>query len=318
MISPVELHRILAEWRVRLHRAKEILQPPTWTEKDWRQFSQALALMVRDHGRSWIIDPNVYWDLRWNLQDGGELVCQIEHIPGEKTSLVVAQNGGFAESVGSYTWLWAEFNMEGGFARDPYWVEGTWKDALTAFLLPLDRQSAYLLAGRAETPDSLLLQDGARPNDGNTLQLMPGMKESAPAASEEISVEKNGTHPTESNPPAPSETPQEKPTEAVAEPLAPPIQEPKEEKSGESVSPRIDTPAPFAIRWGMPQKLTWKDTDELAYALIDAHPDQDPLKLSFPKLHKLIIALEDFGDDPEKSSESILESIQMAWYEEVK
>ena len=68
----------------------------------------------------------------------------------------------------------------------------------------------------------------------------------------------------------------------------------------------------------MPQKLTWKDTDEIAYALIDAHPDQDPLKLSFPKLHKMIIELEDFGDDPEKSSESILESIQMAWYEEVK
>src|ERR1700761_5065839 len=173
MISPVELHRILAEWRVRLSRAKEILQPPTWSEKEWRQFSQALSLMVRDHGRSWIIDPNVYWDLRWNLQDGGELVCQIEHIPGEKTSLVVAQNGGFGQSVGRYTWLWAEFNMEGDFARDPYWVEGTWKDALTAFLLPLDRQSSYLLAGRAETPDSLLLQEGARPNDG--VALLPGI-----------------------------------------------------------------------------------------------------------------------------------------------
>ena len=181
MISPVELHRILAEWRVRLHRAKEILQPPTWNEKEWRQFSQALALMVRDHGRSWIIDPNVYWDLRWNLQDGGELVCQIEHIPGEKTSLVVAQNGGFAESVGSYTWLWAEFNMEGQFARDPYWVEGTWKDALTALLLPLDRQGAYLLAGRAETPDSLLLQDGARPNDRAGVALLPGIHETSEA-----------------------------------------------------------------------------------------------------------------------------------------
>src|SRR5476649_1860074 len=175
MISPVELHRILAEWRVRLHRAKEILQPPSWNEKEWRQFSQALALMVRDHGRSWIIDPNVYWDLRWRLQDGGELVCQIEHIPGEKTSLVVAQNGGFATEVGSYTWLWAEFNMEGNFSRDPYWVEGTWKEALTTLLMPLDRQASYLRAGRAQTPDSLLLQEGARPNDHNYMQLMPGM-----------------------------------------------------------------------------------------------------------------------------------------------
>jgi FeS assembly protein IscX len=335
MISPVELHRILAEWRVRLHRAKEILQPPAWNEKEWRQFSQALALMVRDHGRSWIIDPNVYWDLRWNLQDGGELVCQIEHIPGEKTSLVVAQNGGFAESVGSYTWLWAEFNPEGNFARDPYWVEGTWKDALTAFLLPLDRQSAYLLAGRAETPDSLLLQDGARPNDRNGLALMPGINESAQAAtlnrSEEkivwISDEPSAPATPEEKPaeiakepgaPPPPETRDEKPAEVVSNPDAPAIQEPREEKIGDAGSPRIDTSAPFAIRWGMPQKLTWKDTDEIAYALIDAFPDQDPLKLSFPKLHKMVIALEDFGDDPEKSSESILESIQMAWYEEVK
>ena len=177
MISPVELRRILSEWRLRVQRVKDILQPPTWSEQEWRQFSQALALMVRDHGRSWIIDPNVYWDLRWRLQDGAELVCQIEHVPGEKTSLVVAQNGGFAAEVGSYTWLWAEFNMEGNFSRDPYWVEGTWKEALTALLVPLDRQASYLLAGRAETPDSLLLQEGARPNDHNHLSLMPGVGE---------------------------------------------------------------------------------------------------------------------------------------------
>jgi FeS assembly protein IscX len=334
MISPVELRRILAEWRVRLQRAKEIIQPPTWSEKEWRQFSQALALMVRDHGRSWIIDPNVYWDLRWNLQDGGELVCQIEHVPGEKTSLVVAQNGGFAESVGSYTWLWAEFNMEGNFARDPYWVEGTWKDALTAFLLPLDRQSSYLLAGRAETPDSLLLQEGARPNDRNGLSLMPGLaEEERPAApkqkedkikwlnpepetiipANEIKEEKNGK-PEKNGEPTPVATAEKKPTDTASAPVLQAV----DEKATANGTPRIDTPAPFAIRWGMPQKLTWKDTDEIAYALIDAHPDQDPLKLSFPKLHKLVTALEDFGDDPEKSSESILESIQMAWYEEVK
>ncbi|MCE0499295.1 MAG: Fe-S cluster assembly protein IscX [Methylacidiphilales bacterium] len=68
----------------------------------------------------------------------------------------------------------------------------------------------------------------------------------------------------------------------------------------------------------MAQKLTWKDAEEIAYELIDKFPDQDPLKLSFPKLHKLVIELEDFGDDPEKSSEAIMEAIQMAWYEEVK
>jgi FeS assembly protein IscX len=318
MISPVELHRILAEWRVRLMRAKEILQPPTWNETEWRQFSQALALMVRDHGRSWIIDPNVYWDLRWNLQDGGELVCQIEHVPGERTSLVVAQNGGFAQAVGSYTWLWAEFNTEGNFSRDPYWVEGTWKDALTAFLIPLDRQSSYLLAGRAETPEALLLQDGARPNDG--VHWLPGVSGSTPYTNGKYDSEENGDLVDEVAPAPARYVVEEKFVQAVA--MAPPQEASAraavtEEKPAEP-SPRIDRPEPFAIRWGMPQKLTWKDTDEIAYALIDAHPDQDPLKLSFPKLHKLVIALEDFGDDPEKSSESILESIQMAWYEEVK
>lgn len=315
MISPVELHRILAEWRVRLHRAKDILQPPTWNEKEWRQFSQALALMVRDHGRSWIIDPNVYWDLRWNLQDGGELVCQIEHVPGEKTSLVVAQNGGFAESVGSYTWLWAEFAPDGNFARDPYWVEGTWKDALTAFLLPLDRQSAYLLAGRAETPQALLLQEGARPNDQNSVPLLPGISENGHTASHDYAKEKNGggdPHHLFSSPA------HEHQNDVMVETIVESTTPLPEEKTREVIRPRIDTPAPFAIRWGMLQKLTWKDTDEIAYSLIDAHPDQDPLKLSFPKLHKMVTELEDFGDDPEKSSESILESIQMAWYEEVK
>jgi FeS assembly protein IscX len=338
MISPVELRRILAEWRLRMQRAKEILQPPTWSEDEWRQFSQALALMVRDHGRSWIIDPNVYWDLRWKLQDGAELVCQIEHIPGEKTSLVVAQNGGFATEVGSYTWLWAEFNMEGTFSRDPYWVEGTWKDALTTLLMPLERQASFLLAGRAQTPDSLLLQEGARPNDQNYMALMPGMTDSrdhsthdnfeqrhveispemTPAQAPEPAPQKPeevAQHVSKPEPPKAGEMP---PVETITEPAPPLTISSQEEKNAPSVSPRIDTPEPFAIRWGMPQKLTWKDTDEIAYSLIDAHPDQDPLKLSFPKLHKLVIELEDFGDAPDKSSESILESIQMAWYEEVK
>lgn len=68
----------------------------------------------------------------------------------------------------------------------------------------------------------------------------------------------------------------------------------------------------------MADKLTWRDAEEIAYALIDKFPDQAPLKLSFPKLHKMVTELEEFGDDPEKSNEAILEAIQMAWYEETK
>jgi hypothetical protein len=197
-MSSVELRRIIAEWRLRMQRVKDILQPAAWTEKEWRQFSQALALLVRDHGQSWIIDPNVYWDLRWKLQDGGELICQVEHVPEVKTSLVVAQTGGFAAQAGSYTWLWAEFNPAGDFSRDPYWVDGSWRDALTALLLPLDRQSSYMLAGRAETPEALLLQDGARPNDGVTLALPDGYSE--PQAFEPA-MEETPAEPVPSDPP---------------------------------------------------------------------------------------------------------------------
>lgn len=68
----------------------------------------------------------------------------------------------------------------------------------------------------------------------------------------------------------------------------------------------------------MNQKLTWNDAEEIAFALMDKFPDQDPLKLSFPKLHKLIVELEDFGDKPEASNEARLEAIQMAWYQEVR
>jgi len=65
-------------------------------------------------------------------------------------------------------------------------------------------------------------------------------------------------------------------------------------------------------------KLTWRDSEEIAWALMDAFPDQDPLKLSFPKLHKMVCELPDFGDKPEASNEKILENIQMAWYSEQK
>lgn len=68
--------------------------------------------------------------------------------------------------------------------------------------------------------------------------------------------------------------------------------------------------------WRNHMKLTWKDTEEIAWALMDKFPDQDPLRLSFPKLHKMVLELEDFSDAPDGSNEKILENIQMSWYEE--
>ena len=68
----------------------------------------------------------------------------------------------------------------------------------------------------------------------------------------------------------------------------------------------------------VPMTLTWKDSEEIAWALMDQFPDLDPLKLSFPKLHKMVCELEDFSDSPEASNEKVLENIQMAWFEEKK
>jgi len=164
MFHSAELGRVFSEWRLRWQRVKAILIPPEWSQEEWSQFSKALAIMVRRHGTSWIVDPRIYWDLRWALQGGGDLICQIEHIPGEKTTLIIAQTGGFAKELGSYTWLWAEFGLDGEFSRDLYWVDGTWREALMTLLVPFQYQASFYLEGPRETPNELLLQDGARPN----------------------------------------------------------------------------------------------------------------------------------------------------------
>jgi FeS assembly protein IscX len=62
--------------------------------------------------------------------------------------------------------------------------------------------------------------------------------------------------------------------------------------------------------------LTWDSTEDIALALYDKFPEQDPLKVRFTDLHKWITELEDFGDDPSKSNEGKLEAVQMAWHEE--
>jgi FeS assembly protein IscX len=62
--------------------------------------------------------------------------------------------------------------------------------------------------------------------------------------------------------------------------------------------------------------LKWTDTRDIAIALVDAHPDVDPLKIRFTDLHKWVMELDEFDDDPNRSGEKILEAIQMAWIEE--
>lgn len=62
--------------------------------------------------------------------------------------------------------------------------------------------------------------------------------------------------------------------------------------------------------------LKWTDTLEIAIQLDEAHPDVDPQYVRFTDLHEWVCALEEFDDDPDHSSEKILESIQMNWIEE--
>jgi FeS assembly protein IscX len=66
----------------------------------------------------------------------------------------------------------------------------------------------------------------------------------------------------------------------------------------------------------MNNSLTWTTTEDIAIALCDKHPDVDPLTVRFTDLHKWVVALEGFSDDPKNSNEKKLEAIQMAWLEE--
>ena len=62
--------------------------------------------------------------------------------------------------------------------------------------------------------------------------------------------------------------------------------------------------------------MKWTDVQEIAIALYDTHPDVDPKTVRFTDLHKWVMALPGFDDDPNRSGEKILEAIQMAWIDE--
>jgi FeS assembly protein IscX len=64
--------------------------------------------------------------------------------------------------------------------------------------------------------------------------------------------------------------------------------------------------------------MTWDDAEDIGIALSEKYPETDPLTVRFTDLHKYVVALDGFSDDPAKSSEGKLEGIQMAWYEEWK
>lgn len=62
--------------------------------------------------------------------------------------------------------------------------------------------------------------------------------------------------------------------------------------------------------------MKWTDTYDIATALVDAHPEVDPQTVRFTDLHRWVLALPGFDDAPDRSSEKILEAIQMTWIDE--
>ena len=64
--------------------------------------------------------------------------------------------------------------------------------------------------------------------------------------------------------------------------------------------------------------LKWTDVNDIAIELYEAHPEVDPLSIRFTDLHRWVMELADFDDEPGRSGEKILEAIQAAWMEEAE
>ncbi|THB74124.1 MAG: Fe-S assembly protein IscX [Gammaproteobacteria bacterium] len=62
--------------------------------------------------------------------------------------------------------------------------------------------------------------------------------------------------------------------------------------------------------------LKWLDVLDIAIELDEKYPDTDPLTLNFLELKNMILALDEFDDDPEHSGEKVLEAIQQSWIDE--
>ena len=62
--------------------------------------------------------------------------------------------------------------------------------------------------------------------------------------------------------------------------------------------------------------MRWTEVQDIAIGLEEKHPGVDVVNLRFTDLHKWVVELIDFDDDPKRSNEKILEAIQMAWLDE--
>jgi FeS assembly protein IscX len=62
--------------------------------------------------------------------------------------------------------------------------------------------------------------------------------------------------------------------------------------------------------------MNWRDAEDIGFELFEAFPEMNPIGVRFTDLHKMVIELPEFDDDPQASNERKLEAIQMSWLEE--
>ncbi|PYV55644.1 MAG: Fe-S assembly protein IscX [Acidobacteria bacterium] len=67
----------------------------------------------------------------------------------------------------------------------------------------------------------------------------------------------------------------------------------------------------------MAKPLTWNEADEIGILLSEAHPELDPLSVSFDNLQRFVSELDGFAGDHNKVEKDKLQAIQMAWHAEV-
>lgn len=62
--------------------------------------------------------------------------------------------------------------------------------------------------------------------------------------------------------------------------------------------------------------LKWVDVLDIAILLSEQKSDVDPRYVNFVDLHRWVVELPEFSDDPQRGGEKVLEAIQTAWIEE--
>ena len=62
--------------------------------------------------------------------------------------------------------------------------------------------------------------------------------------------------------------------------------------------------------------LKWVDVLEIAIQLAESKPEVDARYVNFVDLHKWVLALPEFSDDPQRGGAKAIEALQAAWIEE--